>query len=245
MPKSALGIPLAAHAEELETANQDLEAFNYSVAHDLHNPLLCIGGYSRVILKQAADRLDEPHLEYLREIVTKVEGMEQYLKALLNISRSTRESLQREAVDLSEIVKAVAAELKQSDPARSVTFRVAEGVMSNGDRNLLRVVVQNLLGNAWKYTGKQQKAVIEFGAMDYAGITSCFVRDNGPGFDQAEAEQIFVPFRRLAGADGFRGFGIGLATVQRIIQRHGGTIRAESALGAGATFYFTLEEGLP
>jgi signal transduction histidine kinase len=241
----SLGIALAAHAEELETANQDLEAFNYSVAHDLHNPLVCIGGYSRVILKQAANRLDEQHLEYLREIITKVEDMEHYLKALLNFSRSTRESLQRELIDVSEIVKAVVAELKQTDPARCVTFRVAEGVMGNSDRNLLRVVLQNLLGNAWKYTGKQQEAVIEFGAMNHSGITSCFVRDNGPGFSQAEADQIFIPFRRLAGTDEFKGFGIGLATVQRIIQRHGGAIWVEAVPGAGATFYFTLEEGLP
>jgi signal transduction histidine kinase len=241
----SLGIALAAHVEELETANQDLEAFNYSVAHDLHNPLVCIGGYSRVILKQAEDRLDEHHREYLREIIARVEGMERYLKALLNFSRSTRESLQREPVELSEIVKAVVAELKQTDPVRNATFLIAEGVMGNGDRNLLRVVLQNLLGNAWKYTGKQQEAVIEFGAKDYAGITACFVRDNGPGFDPVEAEKIFVPFRRLAGADGFSGFGIGLATVQRIIQRHGGTIWAEAAPGTGATFYFTLEEGLP
>jgi light-regulated signal transduction histidine kinase (bacteriophytochrome) len=238
-----LNIALVDHAAELEAANQDLESFNYSVAHDLHNPLLSIGGYSRVILKQTGDWLDVQHREYLREIIAGVERMEQYIEALLNFSRSTRESLQREPVDLSEIVKSIVAELKQTDPARCVTFRVAEGVMVNSDRNLLRVVVQNLLGNAWKYTSKQQEAVIEFGAMNYSGITACFVRDNGPGFDQAEAEQIFVPFQRLPGVDEFKGFGIGLATVQRIIQRHGGAIWAEAAPRAGATFYFTLEEG--
>lgn len=241
----ALGAALAAHVAELEAANNDLEAFNYSVAHELHNPLVSIGGFSRVILKQTGDRLDERHREYLREIITGVERMEQYLGALLRFSRSTRESLQRESVDLSQIVSAVMTELKQTDPERDVAVRIAEGVLVDGDRNLLRVVVQNLLGNAWKYTSNRQEAVIEFGVSDHSGSAACFIRDNGPGFAQADAEQIFAPFRRLAGTEGFKGSGIGLATVHRIIQRHGGAIWVEAEPGAGATFYFTLEEGAP
>ena len=225
---------------ELAATNQDLEAFNYSVAHDLHSPLLWIGGFSRTILKKCGDRLEEQHRSNLQEIIDGVNRMERHIEALLNFSRLTRETLHRERFDLTEIVQTLVAELKRIAPERQVTFQIAEGVMANGDRHLLRAVLQNLIGNAWKYTGKQQTAVIEFGIVDHAGIPACFIRDNGPGFDQTAAEKIFVPFQRLQGAEDFKGFGIGLATVQRIIHRHGGTIWAEAIPGTGATFFFTV-----
>jgi PAS domain S-box-containing protein len=232
---------LAARAAELEASNQKLEAFNYTVAHDLHSPLLWIGGYSRAILKHNGDRLDVQYQEYLRKIFEGVERMERLIEVLLNFSRPTGETLHREPVELGEIVNTIVAELEQTDPARQVIFRITEGVIVNGDRHLLRVILLNLLGNAWKYTCKQQQAIIEFGVIDCGGPPTCFVRDNGSGFDMKFAERLFLPFQRLPGID-VEGHGIGLATVERIVRHHGGRIWAESEPGKGATFLFTLEQ---
>ena len=229
---------------EVAAANQELETFNYSVAHDLRSPLLWIGGYSRSILKQCGDRLEAQHRTNLQEIIAGVTRMERHIEALLNFSRVTRHSLHRESVDLGELVHSIVAELKRTAPARQVTFRIADEVVVSGDRHLLRAVLQNIIGNAWKYTGNQQEAVIEFGVRNHTGSPVCFVRDNGPGFDQTAADKIFTPFQRLPGTVEFEGFGIGLATVQRIILRHGGAIWAEAKPGAGATFYFTVEPGM-
>jgi signal transduction histidine kinase len=229
---------------EVAAANQELETFNYSVAHDLRSPLLWIGGYSRAILKHCGDRLEAQYRANLQEIIAGVTRMERHIEALLNFSRVIREDLHREPVDLAELVRTIVAELKRTAPARHVTFRIAEEVAVNGDRYLLRAVLQNLIGNAWKYTGNQQEAVIEFGVRNHQGSPVCFIRDNGPGFDQAAADKIFIPFQRLPGTVEFEGFGIGLATVQRIILRHGGAIWAEARPGAGATFYFTVEPGI-
>ena len=166
--------------------------------------------------------------------------MNRLIDALLNFSRLTRVEPRRETVDLSGMAQEVAAELTLTEPARRVTFRIAEGITVNGDANLLRVVLENLLGNAWKYTGMREEAVIEFGVTEIDGKPACFVRDNGPGFDMADAEKLFIPFQRLPGAEEFRGHGIGLATVERIIRRHGGRVWAEGEPGKGATFYFTF-----
>ncbi len=234
---------LAARAAELEAANRELEAFNYTVAHDLRSPLQWIGGYSRVVLKHNADLLDQRYCRYLEEISQGVVRMEQIITALLDFSRLSREELQREPVDLSDIARIVAADLGKAEPGRQVVFQIHEGVTANADRQLLFLVLQNLLGNSWKYTGNRKLAVIEFGVTAQPGGATYFVRDNGPGFDPAAADKIFVPFQRLPGFDGLKGLGIGLATVQRIIQRHGGAIRAEAVPGGGATFYFTLESG--
>jgi signal transduction histidine kinase len=141
---------------------------------------------------------------------------------------------------MSAMAQAAAAELKLAEPERRVSFRIAEGVTVDGDANLLQVVLDNLLGNAWKYTGRQEEALIEFGVTEVDGRQSCFVRDHGVGFAKTEAEKLFLPFQRLPGAEEFRGFGIGLATVERIIRRHGGRVWAEGAPGEGATFYFAL-----
>jgi signal transduction histidine kinase len=217
---------------------------NYSVAHDLRSPLLWIGGYSRSILKHCGDRLEAQYQANLKEIIAGVTRMERHIEALLNFSRVTREDLHREPVDLAELVRIIVAELKRTATARHVTFRIAEEVVVNGDRYLLRAVLQNLIGNAWKYISDQQEAVIEFGVVNQTGSPVYFIRDNGPGFEQAAADKIFIPFQRLPGTVEFEGFGIGLATVQRIILRHGGAIWAEARPGAGATFYFTVEPGI-
>jgi len=229
---------------EVAAANQELETFNYSVAHDLRSPLLWIGGYSRSILKHCGDRLEAQYRANLQEIIDGVTRMERHIEALLKFSRVSREALHREPVDLAELVHSIIAELKRSAPARQVTFRIAEDVVVRGDRHLLRAVLQNIIGNAWKYTGNQQEAAIEFGVRNDTGYPVCFIRDNGPGFDQSAADKIFIPFQRLPGTIEFEGFGIGLATVQRIILRHGGAIWAEARPGAGATFYFTVEPGI-
>ena len=146
------------------------------------------------------------------------------------------------STDLSDVVYDVTSELSLAEPERRVTFRIANGVTVNGDANLLRVVLENLLGNAWKYTATREGATIEFGVAEMDGEATCFVRDNGVGFDMADAGKLFAPFQRLPGTNEFKGHGIGLATVERIIRRHGGRIWAEAAPGDGATFYFTLPE---
>ena len=235
-----LNTHLAARASELEAANQELEAFSYSVTHDLRKPLTIINGYCQVIEQLCGDTLDEECKKYLAEIYNGTLRMNQLIDALLKFSVLTRGELRQEMVDLSDMAKTVAAELRRTETERQVTFRITEGITGNGDRSLLQVVMENLLGNAWKYTGKQSEAVIEFGVRVVEGKQIYFVRDNGTGFDMAYAKQLFVPFQRLPGTDEFKGHGIGLATVARIISRHGGKVWAEGEPGKGATFYFAL-----
>ncbi len=225
---------------ELEATNRELETFNYSVAHDLRSPLIWIGGYSRSLLKHEGERLAIKHRTNLQEIIKGVTRMERHIDALLNFSRVTREELQRELVDLTEIASSITDELRRTAPTRQVTFIIGENVVVNGDRQLLTAVLQNLVGNAWKYTGKKQEAIIEFGAMSRSGNSVYYVKDNGPGLNPTSGEKIFIPFQRLPETIEFEGSGIGLATVQRIIHRHGGTIWAEATPGSGATFYFTV-----
>ena len=233
---------LALRAEELTAANQELEAFNYTVSHDLRKPLTIINGYCQAIMEMCDTSLDEECKNYLGEIYNGTLRMNQLIEALLKFSVMARSELLLEPVDLSGIAKTVAAELRQTEPEREVRFEIAEGITVNGDRNLLQVVMENLLGNAWKYTGRREEAVIEFGKTTVAGEPACFVRDNGAGFDMAQSERLFAPFQRLPGTDEFKGHGIGLATVARIIQRHGGRVWAEGEPDKGATFYFTLRD---
>jgi len=237
-----LNTNLAARASELENANRELEAFNYTVSHDLRKPLTIINGYCQAILELCGDTLVEECKGYLREVRDGTLRMNELIDTLLNFSHLTRVELHRETVDLGGIAQEVAATLMMNEPERRVTFRLAEGIQVNGDAHLLRVVLENLIGNAWKYTGKREEGVIEFGMMEIAGKPACFVRDNGVGFGKEHAEKLFIPFQRLPGAGEFKGHGIGLATVQRIIERHGGKVWAEGEVGAGATFYFTLPE---
>ncbi|HEX5773466.1 MAG TPA: ATP-binding protein, partial [Geomobilimonas sp.] len=203
-------------------------------------PLTVISGCCQVIREVCGDHLKEECLGYLREVQSGAIRMNELIDALLKLSCLTRSELHRETVDLSSIAHAVAAELTLTEPDRRVTFRIADGISVNGDAKLLRVVLENLFGNAWKYTANRGEAVIEFGVTDSDGTAACFVRDNGTGFHMADAEKLFIPFQRLPGAGEFKGHGIGLATVERIIRRHGGRIWAEGEPDKGATFWFVL-----
>lgn len=230
---------LLAQTRELEAANAELEAFNYSVSHDLRKPLSVINGYCQVIWELFGDKLDERCRGYITEMYEGSLRMNRLIDTLLNFSRTMSVEMHPEMVDLSGMAKMVAAGLEMAEPERRVVFRIAEGVTAGGDASLLQIVLDNLIGNAWKYTAKQEETVITFGVTEVDGAPAYYVRDNGPGFDIADTEELFIPFRRLPGTDA-EGHGIGLATVKRIIQRHGGKVWAEGKPGKGATFYFTL-----
>jgi PAS domain S-box-containing protein len=235
-----LNADLSARAAELEAANRELEAFNYTVAHDLRKPLTVVSGYCQVLRELYGNKLDEKCKGYLQEVYDGTWRMNQLIDALLNFSHLAHVEPRRESVDLSAMAQEAAAELQLSEPERRVTFRIEERVLVKGDANLLRVVLDNLFGNAWKYTGTREEGIIEFGTTEVDGKPAWFVRDNGTGFDMADADKLFTPFQRLPGAEESRGFGIGLATVERIVRRHGGRVWAEGEPGRGATFYFTL-----
>lgn len=234
-----LRLDQAARATELEFANVELEAFNYSVSHDLRNPLTAIHGYSQLLRSLCHDSLDEKCLEFIQEIYECSLQMDRLIDTLLDFSRLTHVEMHQGAVELSKMAQKVAAGLKATAPETRVEFRIAPDIQVDGDPDLLQVVLNNLLGNAWKYAGQRQGAVVEFGVTAVEGKPACFVRDNGPGFDPALADRLFLPFQRLAGSD-VGGHGIGLATVDRIIRRHGGRVWAESDVGKGASFFFTL-----
>ena len=228
---------------ELDATNQELEAFSYSVSHDLRAPLRGIDGFSQALMNEYSDVMDEQANHYLQRVRTGSQRMGQLIDDLLALSQVTRGEMRREAVDLSKLAVSVVTDLQERDPHRKVEFIIQDGVVVNGDTRLMRVVLENLLGNAWKYTGKNQEARIEFGLTEDDGKRTCFVRDDGSGFDMAYADRLFGAFQRLHDQSEFEGSGIGLATVQRIINRHGGQIWAEAAVDEGATFYFTLREG--
>lgn len=231
---------LAEHAQELEMANRELEAFGYTVSHDLRAPLTKINLCCQVVQELWGDRLDEQCRSFILEIRETTERMDQLMTSLLDFSRISRREPASEPVDLSEMATVIAAELRLKQPDRRVTFDIAEGITVTGDEKLLRLALVNLLGNAWKYTGKKESAVIEFGVTGLDGSRTYFVRDNGAGFDMGQADKLFDAFQRLHSSKEFEGHGIGLATVQRIINRHGGRVWAEAEVGKGATLYFTL-----
>ncbi|HTN43097.1 MAG TPA: PAS domain S-box protein [Nitrospiria bacterium] len=224
----------------LEAANKELEAFSYSVSHDLRAPLRHIDGFSQILLEDYTDKLDEGGRTFLRQVRGASQQMAQLIDDLLNLSRVTRSEMRRETVDLSRMAEAVTEMLRKGHPAREVEISIAKGLVTDGDERLLRVALDNLIGNAWKYTGKQPQARIEFGRTSQNGKAAYFVRDNGAGFDMAYVHKLFGAFQRLHSVSEFPGTGIGLATVQRIVHRHGGQIWAEGAVEKGATFYFTL-----
>jgi PAS domain S-box-containing protein len=231
---------VAERTAELLQSNQELESFCYSVSHDLRAPLRSIDGFSQAILEDAAHHLDEENKGHFQRIRTATQRMAQLIDNLLDLSRLARKELARAPVDLSALVLAVARDLQRLYSDRTVELRVAPGMTVHGDPPLLRVVVQNLLENAWKFTGGTLNARVEVGATRETDRTVYFVRDNGAGFDMAYAGKLFVAFQRLHGHEEFPGTGIGLATVHRIIARHGGHVWAEGRVGQGATFYFTL-----
>ncbi len=225
---------------ELEATNRELDAFAYSVSHDLRAPLRAISGFSEALLDEYAHKLDDQGKTYLRYLQEGSHEMSDLIDGLLMLSRSTRGGLEPERVDLSALATTVTKELQQAEPDRRVTVEIAPGVEAVADARLLKIVMENLLGNAWKYTGKRADGRIEFGVEEQAGRTVFFVRDNGAGFDMAYSDKLYLPFHRLHKANEFPGIGIGLATVERIIHRHDGQIWAQAAVGEGATFYFTL-----
>jgi signal transduction histidine kinase len=225
---------------QLEQANKELEAFSYSVSHDLRGPLRAIDGFSQALLEDYIMALDAQGQDYLRRVRAASQRMAQLIDDLLMLSRMSREALRREVVDLSILARAILADLKDAEPQRRVEICVSDGVAANGDARLLRVVLENLLRNAWKFTSKHDKAKIEFGVSQSNGNPIYFVRDDGAGFDAAYVDKLFGPFQRLHASSEFEGTGIGLATVQRIIHRHGGKVWAEAILEQGATFHFTL-----
>lgn len=233
----------AALVEELEAKNQELDSFSYSVAHDLRAPLRSLDGFSLALLEDYADKLDEDGRNYLRYIRESAQQMSLLIDDLLELSRVTRSDLHRESVDLTQIARTVAARMRERYPQRQVDFIVAKGLIVVGDARLLTIVLENLLGNAWKYSSKRQEARIEVGATSSNGHRAYFVRDNGAGFDMAYVSKLFGVFQRLHSVREFEGTGIGLATVQRIIRRHGGRVWAEGKVDQGATFYFTLPGG--
>jgi light-regulated signal transduction histidine kinase (bacteriophytochrome) len=202
--------------------------------------LRAIDGFSRILLDKYLDRLDDLGKDYLHRVGAAAKRLEQLIGDLLNLSRVTRSEMRHETVNLSALAEAVAAELRQREPQRRVEFVIDRGVVVGGDSRLLRSVLENLLGNAWKFTGTRDAARIEFGANQSDGQTTYFVRDNGAGFDMAYVGKLFNPFQRLHAQTEFPGTGIGLATVQRVVGRHGGRVWAEGAVDQGTTFYFTL-----
>jgi light-regulated signal transduction histidine kinase (bacteriophytochrome) len=223
----------------LEAINKELEAFSYSVSHDLRAPLRSIRGFSEVLLERYAGKLDARGREFLQRACESSKHMDRLIEDLLKLSRVGRSELQRQEVDLSSVCSSIAAELRQTEPKRSVDFVITPGLKAQADEHLLRIVLDNLLRNAWKFTEKKSRARIEFGATDET-TGAFFVRDDGAGFDMAYANKLFGVFQRLHSSSEFPGTGVGLATVQRIINRHGGRAWAEGALNQGATFYFTL-----
>lgn len=232
---------------ELEGTNSELEAFSYSVSHDLRAPLRTIDGFSQILLEDYGDRLDAEGEDYLNRVRVASQHMGVLIDDLLDLSRVTRSPLRRGRVDLSEMAKNIAEELRREQPDRAIDFIIEEGLIVQGDANLLSVALRNLLGNAWKFTSRKPGATIEFGADRKPGLSFLapiyFVRDDGAGFEMAYAQRLFGAFQRLHHSDEFEGTGIGLATVQRIIHRHGGRVWAEGEPGRGATFYFTLGTG--
>ena len=227
---------------ELEGANRELEAFSYSVSHDLRAPLRSIDGFSRILLEDYADKLDEDGADYLGRVRAASKHMALLIEDLLDLARVSRGPLRREVVDLSAMARDIVKKLERAHPERRVKFVAQEGVVAFGDANLLAVALENLLGNAWKFTSKRDEATIEFGVdvPHGGGSVVYYVRDDGAGFDPRYADKLFGAFQRLHGSEEFEGTGIGLATVARIVHRHGGRVWAESQVGEGATFCFTL-----
>ena len=225
---------------ELQFANKEMEAFCYSISHDLRAPLRSIRGYSEIVLQEYGAKLDVRGEEFLKRACNSAAHMNQLLDDLLRLSVISRGDLQREEMDLSELVRRAVATLKAADPHRRVKLKIGRNLKSRGDARLLEIALGNLLSNAWKFTGRKADAIIEFGSEQKDGERVFFVRDNGEGFDMEWKHRLFGVFERLHSANDFPGTGIGLAIVQRVIQRHGGRIWAEGKREHGATFYFTL-----
>lgn len=236
-----LNATLEGKLHEIEVVNKELESFSYSVSHDLRAPLRAMAGFSNILIEDYRDNLDEAGRAYLARIIAASDRMARLIDGILDLSRISRRQVRREAVDLSNIAEQIVAELRASEPERKVEVLIESQMIGHGDTDLVGVVVQNLLGNAWKFTSKTPKAHIHFGSYLKNGKKVFFVRDDGAGFDMAYIEKLFGTFQRLHTEKDFKGTGVGLATVRRITHLHGGDVWAEGSIGQGATFYFTLE----
>ncbi|GAA2856211.1 hypothetical protein GCM10010517_14500 [Streptosporangium fragile] len=225
---------------ELEASTRELDAFTYSVSHDLRAPLRALNGFSRILLEDHADRIDAGGRDLLHRIQAAAQRMERLIDDLLNLSRTTRAELNRRPVDLGALARQIVAELRNTDPGRRVDVEIEGELTCLGDPALLRLMLENLISNAWKFTRKRAVGRIDVGSTDKDGARVFFVRDNGVGFDMARADRLFVPFQRLHAASDFEGSGVGLATVARVVGRHGGRAWAEGEPGRGAAFFVTL-----
>ena len=231
---------LKRYTADLEVANAELDTFAYSVSHDLRAPLRSIDGFSQALLEDYAAQLDDAGKQYLQRVRASSQHMAMLIDDLLQLSRVTRSEMRRERVNLSDLAHSIAADLQRGDPQREVEFVIAAGVEIDGDSRLFHLVLENLLGNAWKYTAKHPRARIEFGVTQHEARPVYYVRDDGAGFDMTYADKLFGAFQRLHDPGEFEGTGVGLATVRRIIGRHGGRVWGEGAVEQGATFYFTV-----
>ena len=231
---------LKSRAAQLESANKDLEAFAYSVSHDLRAPLRTIDGFSLALLEDYGGQIPDEGQNYLMRIRTAAQRMAQLIDDLLNLSRVSRATIETETINLSSLAHDIVRDLQQAHRERIVEITITPDLVARGDQRLMRIVLENLINNAWKFTSKQEYARIELGIQDGDRQRTYFVRDNGAGFDMNYANKLFGTFQRLHGNAEFPGIGIGLAIVQRIIHRHSGRIWAEGAVDKGATFYFTL-----
>ena len=233
---------LARTNASLVGANKELESFSYSVSHDLRAPLRTIDGFSHALLEDCAGQLDEDGKSHLNRIRAATQRMGVLIDDLLNLSRLSRAEMRKQSLDISALAGSITEELQKAQPDRQVELQIEGGLTTTGDPGLLRIALENLLSNAWKFTSKRARAHIQFGQAQVNGARAFFVRDDGAGFDPAYSDRLFGAFQRLHAMSEFAGTGIGLATVQRIIHRHGGRVWAESAVGQGATFYFTMDE---
>jgi len=228
------------YAAKAEAATKELEGFCYSVSHDLRAPLRSVDGFTHALIESSHDKLDTIEREYLQRVRAASHRMGRLIDDLLHLSRVGRREMRVQETNLSDLAVSVSRELQTSEPSRHVDFVISPELYGKGDERLLKIVLENLLGNAWKFTAKTQGARIEFGRGVKNGIEAFYVRDNGAGFDMTYADKLFTPFARLHGASEFPGSGIGLAVVQRIINRHGGRLWAEGEPNRGATLWFAL-----
>jgi light-regulated signal transduction histidine kinase (bacteriophytochrome) len=233
---------LQQNVQELRVTNKELEAFIYSVSHDLRAPLRSIKGFSDFLLHDYQASLDDRGRQYLDRVIKNTIKMDRLIDDLLHLSRISRQQLERVEIDLSRIVSELAVELRNACPERQVSLDIEEGLCAKADPRLIRLALANLLNNAWKFTLKTDAPRIAFGLLKKDGMNAYFLRDNGAGFDHNYADKLFLPFHRLHSEQEFEGSGIGLAIVERVVRRHGGRVWAEGRLNEGAVFYFTLHD---
>lgn len=239
----ALELRVIEQGVDLASSNRELAVFSYSASHDLRAPLRAMDGFCQALLEDYADRLDDDGKDLLRRVRAASQHTDRLIDGLLELSQTVRSEIRRASVDLSTMAQTIALELQKSDPVRRVEFAVSPGLAVNADPKMMRIVLEKLLGNAWKFTSKHQQARIEVGTTEHEGERAYFVRDDGAGFDMRYADKLFGPFQRLHAQKEFEGTGIGLATVQRIIDRHGGRLWAEGKVEQGATVFMTVPDG--